>query len=937
MKRDPAGISPVSTSAAWKLGKSVTSASRSTSHMAAMIPSHGFHQPGATMHSTRRGFLKAGAALAGVGLGRVSAVLAAARPGVSIVASSADGVVSSAPGRWAATELEQVLAARGVAVHRCERLAQAPRGDRCIVLAGSTVAHASGPLSRAGVRIEETAEALALAPVRHEGRDILLACGNDARGLSYALLELADRVRHESDPWRALALREAVAERPANAVRGITRLFTSDIEDKPWFNDRAMWPEYLGMLATQRFNRFNLGIGYDFLRNVTDAYFLFAYPFLLRVPGYDVRVPQLPDAERDGNLEMLRFISEQAVVRGLHFQLGIWMHGYEWIDSPRPNYTIAGLTRETQGPYCRDAIRALLKACPAIGGVTFRIHGESGVEEGSYDFWKSVFEGVATCGRTVEIDMHAKGMDQAMLDLGVASGAPLKVSPKFWAEHMGMPYHQAEIRELERPKGGAQATGLMRLSTGSRSFTRYGYGDLLREDRKWGVLHRIWPGTQRLLISGDPVTAAAYSRAFSFCGSDGVEIMEPLSFKGRRGSGIAGDRCGYQDVSLRPRWDWQKYLYTYRVWGRLLYNPAADPDAWRRYLRTEFGAAAPAFESALGSASRILPIVTTAHGPSAANNTYWPEMYTNQAIADEAHPGPYGDTPAPRVFGNVSPFDPQLFSRINEFADELLTNQRTGKYSPIEVAQWIEDRAAAAKRHLADAEVRATRNRRPEHRRLAIDVALQADLGKFFGAKIRSAVLFRIHERTGDRTALEESLNLYRAARATWAELANRASVYADDVTVGELRHLRGHWRDRLPPLDADIAVMARKLDDARRGIAAPEVAAAVKEALGRPERRKVDAEHTPPDHFLAGQPLELAVALAAPAPVRVHYRHVNHAERYDSIEMQSAGRRYHATIPGAYTDAPYPLQYYFEVRAASGRAVLYPGFDADLNNQPYF
>ena len=103
-----------------------------------------------------------------------------------------------------------------------------------------------------------------------------------------------------------------------------------------------------------------------------------------------------------------------------------------------------------------------------------------------------------------------------------------------------MPYHQADIREQERPREGRGGTGLMRLSAGSRSFLRYGYGDLLREDRKWGVLHRIWPGTQRLLIWGDPVAAAAHSRAFSFCGSDGVEIMEPLSFKGRARFGHRG-------------------------------------------------------------------------------------------------------------------------------------------------------------------------------------------------------------------------------------------------------------------------------------------------------------------------------------------------------------------------------------------------------------
>ncbi len=100
------------------------------------------------------------------------------------------------------------------------------------------------------------------------------------------------------------------------------------MEDKPWFNDKEMWPQYLTMLATQRFNRFNLalGIGYDFLRNVTDAYFIFAYPFLLPVAGYDLKVRGLPDAERDSNLEMLKFISEQTVARGMQFQLGLWMH-----------------------------------------------------------------------------------------------------------------------------------------------------------------------------------------------------------------------------------------------------------------------------------------------------------------------------------------------------------------------------------------------------------------------------------------------------------------------------------------------------------------------------------------------------------------------------------------------------------------------------------
>ncbi len=46
-----------------------------------------------------------------------------------------------------------------------------------------------------------------------------------------------------------------------------------------------------------------------------------------------------------------------------------------------------------------------------------------------------VFDGVALSGRKLEIDMHVKGIDQHMIDVGLATGMPVKVSPKFWATH----------------------------------------------------------------------------------------------------------------------------------------------------------------------------------------------------------------------------------------------------------------------------------------------------------------------------------------------------------------------------------------------------------------------------------------------------------------------------------------------------------------------
>jgi hypothetical protein len=898
-----------------------------------------------TAKSSRRDFLKTTAtATAAAAASQLLPGTASAKDGaggVAIVLDPEDA--KQKPAQWAAKELRDALRKRSVAAEICETLEQAPAGFDCLVAGTVTSSSGKQVLDENNMSLPNVPEAVGLARGKAGKRRILLAGGFDTRGLVYALLELMDRVNFAVDPVAELRNIQRTVEKPANRLRGIARAFVSEVEDKPWFNDREMWPRYLTALATQRFNRFNLtlGIGYDFLRDVTDSYFLFAYPFLLSVPGYDVHIPELSDAERDRNLEMLKFISEQTAARGLEFQLGLWTHGYDWSTSPNAKYRIAGLSAENHAVYCRDAVLELLKACPAISAVTFRIHGESGVPEGSYDFWRTVFDGVAKCGRRVDIDLHAKGIDQTMIDSALATGMAVSVAPKYWAEHLGMPYHQADIRELERPRPGREGTGLMKLSNGSRSFLRYGYGDLLKENRRYAVMFRIWPGTQRLLLWGDPLMDAAHSRAFSFCGSVGVEMMEPLTFKGRRGSGIAGDRCAYADLSLKPRWDWEKYLYTLRLWGRLLYNPEAAPDVWQRCLRAQFGKGAGAIELALANASRILPIVTTAHGASAANNAYWPEMYTNQSIVDPGGRHPYADTPAPKIFGNVSPFDPQLFLRINEFAGELLKGERSGKYTPIEAAQWIEDYAEAAAKNLAAAERKAANKNTPEYRRLAVDVKIQIGLGRFFGAKFRSGVLYGLFEQSGEPSALIEAIKSYRRARDAWADLANAArDVYKSDVTAGELRHLRGHWLDRLPAIDQDIAAMEKKLTNNKAGQAdsAGHIERCIREALSKPRRRTVVSRHMPPSAFRAGEPLQIELALQdPPQSVGLYYRHVNQGERFEAVLMLGEGNRFRAGIPGTYTNSPYPLQYYFEIKHASGSASLYPGFAPDLENQPYF
>ena len=489
----------------------------------------------------------------------------------------------------------------------------------------------------------------------------------------------------------------------------------------------------------------------------------------------------------------------------------------QWTDSPHAHHRIEGLTPETHAAYCRDALAMILKACPEIQGLTLRVHGESGIPEGSYPFWKTLFEAISGCGRKIEIDMHAKGVNQTMIDMATATGMPVKLGAKYSAEHQSLGYNQADIRQLEIPQPDRMESGVFSVSNGERRFTRYGYADFLQQGRHYDLLFRLWPGTQRHLLSGDPEMAAAFGRTSSFCGAVGLDIMEPLTFKGREGSGLPGGRCAYADVSLNPKaGDWEKFEYFYRVWGRCLYNPDADPESWRRYLKSNFGAGASPVETALANASRVLPLVTSAHLASASNHAFWPEIYDNMPIVLGSEASPYSDTPTPKCFGTVSPLDPQLFSTIVEHAGDLLAGRANPKYSPIEVAQWLEDYTAASSSGPGE---RSPAGYVPYLSRVPADrrgCAYSKWVGSLLcGQAAERGVVRNLYEdrECGGRQACAGEIPGSTRVRGPAWRIARTRSTSAD-ITYGNIPMRRGNWSARLAGIDADIAAMEKKLQD---------------------------------------------------------------------------------------------------------------------------
>jgi hypothetical protein len=207
-----------------------------------------------------------------------------ANPKVAFVSEPRDLIANSKPAKWAAQYFEQALLNAGITVKKYDTLSDIAGSDLAIVIAGPDSVSGKSLMKNSSLVVYQTAESLALIPVKSAASETILVHGQDERGLVYALLELADRVLQADQPLTALKLNQPVVEKPANSIRSLNRLFVSDVEDKPWYNDKEMWPQYLTMLATQRFNRFNLsfGIGYDFLQKVTDAYFFLPILFYLK-------------------------------------------------------------------------------------------------------------------------------------------------------------------------------------------------------------------------------------------------------------------------------------------------------------------------------------------------------------------------------------------------------------------------------------------------------------------------------------------------------------------------------------------------------------------------------------------------------------------------------------------------------------------------------
>ncbi|MCL2059525.1 MAG: hypothetical protein FWH01_10810, partial [Oscillospiraceae bacterium] len=189
--------------------------------------------------------------------------------------------------------------------------------------------------------------------------------GSDARGLAYAVMEMAERVVERGEA--ALLELEPETKAPSVAVRGIDKLICNT-GDCDWWMSEDYWRYRLEGMLRARFNRLTFLVGFD------TSYLSPPYPYFVDVPEFPgVRVED-PGVDRAQYRAALRRLGSLAHEYGMDFTFATWQQT-NWLSSQKSK--VVGI--EDLMLYCSAGIRELALQCPEIDTIQLRVNHEAGV------------------------------------------------------------------------------------------------------------------------------------------------------------------------------------------------------------------------------------------------------------------------------------------------------------------------------------------------------------------------------------------------------------------------------------------------------------------------------------------------------------------------------------------------------------------------------
>jgi len=742
------------------------------------------------------------------------------------------------------------------------------------------------------IEVPARAESFALS-VAFDKRTVVVE-GSDATGVMYGEYELAEQVGAQPSSDFVPNLKPA-SQSPFLEIRGINMFLTVQDIDEPqgafWSDD--YWKTYLDIMARDRYNFLDI-------HGPCDAVTLtFPNGF-----SYFVSLPDFPSVgvgvERAAkNLERFRQVIRMAAERGIKV-------GYMNYEAPPPigpwktrrfgvDERWAHVPQEfLQGPqleqYTREAVQSFLRQLPELWMFGFRI-GESGQPE---DFYKKTYlAALAVLPPSLKVYLRTWIADpQSVRELAASTRHPVYIEPKYNGEHLGLPY-QAALGGRRYPPSGS-------------------YENYTDNPKNYSIIWQIRThGTHRVFYWGSPEFARRTVRSCKLGEGTGFS-MEPMEAYLPAADYLHNNpktNHSFYKWMVEREWVW------HLIWGRTAYDPDVTDDVFVNEFIRHFGPqAGPLVFHALEESSKIVPFIYAYHNVGLDHQDFAPEFETgDHALGARSRLWqgtrlvPYGGNDD--SFLSVDALDRTAMAAPATYADARLEGLASGKMSPFEAADYLEDAAKTSELQIAQAARLNPRSPR-NFDCIRLDIEAVACLARYYRDRILSATHLALYERTSHHPELTQAYEYLRRAVADWDQLSDVTEEHfgfvPEYIRMG-VKDFR--WRDEGRSLGVDLD----QIDNFE---------AAFRQHLSQ-GRSSVTIGHVPPAKVAPGQALELFATFATDLQnSHVYLFYKNSTEPgYTKVELESDDEFKHTwsvEIPASKV-VPGFLDYYFEANNGKG------------------
>jgi hypothetical protein len=815
------------------------------------------------------------------------ALLAGAQK-VAVVSTAKAG----SPAAHGVAVLREAIRARGFDA------AESAEGADYRILVGGTAALSKEP------------ESLSVRRQRIAGKPAIVLAGADSRGLMYAALDTAEKISASTgaDPFQLV--RDS-SETPYVAERGISTYTMQRAYFEQRLYDERYWTRYFDMLADDRINSFVVIFGYE------DGGFMAPlYPYFFNTPGFpDVEMVGLTAAQQEKNTAAFKAMIRIAHERGIDVTAGIWDHIYRGgvqgggIPGASENAgkrvpgLVFGVTTENLSAYTKAALHRFVEVFPEVDAIQFRMHDESGLKhEEMQSFWHDVFTAIKRDHPTMRLDLRAKELPDAVIDDAVDLGLKARVSTKYWMEQMGMPFHPTHI------------------NTQNQRERRHGYADLLRYPQRYRIHWQLWNGgTSRVLLWGDPDYVRRFASTVRLYDGNSFEVNEMLATKML---GEPQDETPLEILNPKYRYydyEFERYWHFYRVWGRLTYNPSAEPEVWGREFTRRFGpAAGTPLMNALHLASNVLPRIVAASYlyQNFPTTRGWAEMNRQGSLPQ---------------YANEDGSDIQQFMNVREEAKSILANTDTAMRRPEETSLWFSRTADAISADVIQAE-KGIGDRAPgEFRSTVTDLRILVGLARYHSFRLLAGVSYNLYKTTGDLATFDDAIASERRALEAWKQMVDAAGdVYNKNLAFGV--HAVGfsrHWEEEYSLLGRDFEKLLAERTKADPKPGSTHLTPKVVQAEPLAVHLASELTVKPNRDYL------VSAGVTAPGgvkSVRLRYRHLTQIEDYRIAEMtlDAKSGKYVGRIPASFVNSKWDLMYFVEVIGNNHAGRMYPDADSE-------